>query len=266
MRDVRPGWDPERRRRSLAASLLVVGTGLEHARAGNATTPLVESVKIAGGFGFLVGVLADFGMPAERVWRIPNELRSRLGTLEPMALRDRVPDIGRAFRTRPILHRFPDQVAGFVAAAADRVASDYGGFAERLWIDSPTAEELQRRLRAFDGIGQKKAAMAVDLVMRELGYEVRRPSGTDVAYDVHVRRVFLRTGIVGRDSPDEVVGAARELSPDRPAALDYPSWHVGRVYCRPRVPVCERCPLAFACTYAERQHPLQSRQLLLFQA
>lgn len=257
-------WDSSRRQQSVAASLLVVGTGLESSRIGASSTPLIASAGIARGFGFLVGVIADFGIQAERAWRIPGELEKRLGTLEPNDLRERASDIGRSFRDRPVLHRFPDRVAAFICAAAVRVADEHGGVAESLWNDRPTAADLQARLQRFEGIGQKKAAMAVDLLSRELGVAIRTPSGNDVAYDVHVRRVFQRTGIVRQDTPDEVIAAARALSPERPAALDYPSWHIGRTYCRPAHPLCGRCPLEFACEYAETNRDTRGLQLVLF--
>jgi len=39
----------------------------------------------------------------------------------------------------------------------------------------------------------KKAAMAVEMLERDLGVPVRDMGGSDIAYDVHARRVFLRT-------------------------------------------------------------------------
>jgi len=42
---------------------------------------------------------------------------------------------------------------------------------------------------AFSGIGQKKAAMAVEILERDLGVTIRELKGSDIAYDVHVRRV-----------------------------------------------------------------------------
>jgi len=241
----------------------VVGVGLAH-RAPQHEAPVRVAAEIADGFGFVVGVLADYGIRAERAWALPSELERRMGTLDPTLLARRLDDIIAACRSRPMLHRFPNRFATFVHHAATRVSRDYGGQARRLWSGTPTATALQIGFAQFDGIGQKKAAMAVDLVMRELGVSVAAPSGNDVAYDVHVRRVFLRTGLVPGDDPALVLDAARELSPDHPAALDYPSWHIGRSYCRPTSPACERCPLEFACHYAEEQRAVLARQLVLF--
>lgn len=107
---------------------------------------------------------------------------------------------------------------------------EYGGDAERIWNDDPTAEDLRRRLERFQGIGQKKAAMAVEILERQRGTVIRRLEGSDIAFDVHVRRVFLRTGIAERDDQQHMVEAARRLHPG-------PTWcaRLPRVVDRPRV-------------------------------
>src|SRR5690606_19454679 len=106
---------------------------------------------------------------------------------------------------------------------------------------------LQGRLRAFDGIGQKKAAMAVEMLERDLGVEVRDMAGSDVAYDVHIRRVFLRSGLAEIDDVDHMVAVARRIYPERPGALDSPAWVIGRTWCRPANPMCMSCVLSDPC-------------------
>jgi excisionase family DNA binding protein len=61
--------------------------------------------------------------------------------------------------------------------------------------------DVELRLRAFPGIGQKKSSMAINILSRDLGW--LRPAGNelrfvDVSYDVHVRRVFLESGSLRR--------------------------------------------------------------------
>ena len=72
-------------------------------------------------------------------------------------------------------------------------------------------------------------------------------SGSDVAYDVHLRRVFLRTGLAERDDVNHMVAAARTLHPERPGEMDNPVWDIGRGWCHPRSPTCATCPLVMAC-------------------
>ena len=70
---------------------------------------------------------------------------------------------------------------------------------------------------------------------------------SDIAYDVHIRRVFLRARLADSDDRDHMIARARELHPQRPGALDLPAWLIGRKWCRPGVPRCETCPLTMVC-------------------
>jgi endonuclease III len=116
-----------------------------------------------------------------------------------------------------------------------------------LWSDRPSATNLRKRFEEFPGIGQKKAAMAVEILSRDLGKPLADLSGSDIAYDVHLRCVFLRTGLAEHDDVTHIVNTARALHPDRPGALDLPAWDIGRRWCRPAKPDCPVCPLNVAC-------------------
>lgn len=153
----------------------------------------------------------------------------------------------RITRIRPAGQPGPHVVPAWLVQAAQIVLGQYGGDAAALWSDAPTAIELRGRLEAFPGIGQKKAGLAVEILARDLGKPLRELGGSDVAYDVHLRRVFLRTGLADRDEVGHMVAAARALYPDRPGALDLPAWDIGRRWCRPTDPDCPTCPLNSVC-------------------
>jgi endonuclease III len=155
--------------------------------------------------------------------------------------------VHEAFTRRPALHRFVHTVPKFMVEACAIVLDEYDGDASAIWSDRPTAVELQERLRRFPGVSQKKAAMAVEMIERDLGIPIGAMEGSDVAIDVHVRRVFLRTGLVERDVAGEMVEAARALYPERPGALDLPAWIVGRSWCKARDPLCDECALGDVC-------------------
>jgi uncharacterized HhH-GPD family protein len=198
-------------------------------------------------FAFLLAVIADQGIQAERAWAVPYAVAQRIGHLDPAGMVAEPDQVEAAFAQPPALHRDIDKVPRWFVAAADRVLADYGGDAGRIWGDEPTATDLRRRLEAFDGIGQKKAAMAVEILERDMGVAIRDLHGSDIAYDVHVRRVFLRTGLAERDDLDLMVAVARRLHPQRPGALDFPAWEVGRTWCHPGVPDCGACVLGAVC-------------------
>lgn len=89
--------------------------------------------------------------------------------------------------------------------------------------------------------------MAVEILERDLHVPLSALNGGDIAYDVHVRRVFLRTGLVDRDRMTDMIVAARALHPQRPGELDNPAWDIGSRWGHPRDPDCSTCPLTHAC-------------------
>jgi hypothetical protein len=136
-------------------------------------------------------VILDQGIKYERAWRTPYELKQRLGFLDPARIVADPEAVRRAVASPPALNRYVNNLPSWIVAAARRVLDEYGGDAERIWNDDPTAEDLRGRLERFMGIGQKKAAMAVE-IERQRGAVIRRLEGSDIAFDVQVRRVFLR--------------------------------------------------------------------------
>ena len=217
---------PRRDALAIAQALLAHGDALagqlKNGPAQFTPNPAADALIRADPFAFLLAVIADMGIPAERAWALPYELRSRLGSLSPYDLAADPQAVRAAVQESPKLHRFVNMMPDWLVQAARIVVDQFGGDAARLWSDEPTATELRRRLEGFPGIGQKKAAMAVEILARDLGQPLRELSGGDVAYDVHLRRVFMRTGLADRDSVEHMVAVARTLNPDRPGALDLP--------------------------------------------
>jgi uncharacterized HhH-GPD family protein len=238
--------------KAIVRDLLGYGRVLAAREANRSITVLTDrdaanEFLMADDWAFLAGVIGDYQMPAERAWAVPYNLSCRLGTWGAHYAADNPERVLAAFVGPPPLHRFPTQTARWIVAGAQRVIDDYGGDAGAVWNDRPTARELQGRLTAFAGISQKKAAMAVEILNGQRGIDVRDLSGSDIAYDVHVRRVMLRTGLAQRDRVDHMVETARRLNPQRPGALDLPMWEIGRTWCHAREPECETCEIGAVC-------------------
>jgi endonuclease III len=125
----------------------------------------------------------------------------------------------------------------------------YDGKPENIWNDNPRPDDLQRRFSEFKGMGQKKSSMATNILVRDKNVPVRGVdlSGIDVSGDVHVRRVFLRAGLIDVDSVDAAVRTARDLNPSYPGELDLPAWYIGRTFCHPKEPECSRCAISVDC-------------------
>ena len=242
---------------AVGRALLAHGDALADQLAGTSTqfTPDEDADRLIheDPFAFLLAVISDMGIQAERAWALPYRLRQRLGFLTPRELAASPARVSAAVQQEPKLHRFVNNVPAWLVQAAQIVLDQYQGDAARIWSDTPTATVLRERLENFPGIGQKKAAMAVEILARDLGVPLREMGGSDIAYDVHVRRVFLRTGLASRDEVTHMVAVARALNPERPGALDLPAWDIGRRWCRPTAPDCPACPLNAACPRLLRQ-------------
>ncbi len=213
-------------------------------------TGVAESDKFVRNnpLAFLFGVIFDQDIQAERAWSNPYELSKRLGHFDInriAGLKDE--EIETHFSNPTKLHRYWKTTGERIVNAAKKVIQEYGGEASNIWNDNPKAKELEKRFLDFDGIGQKKASMAVNILGRDLGIPVREWSGIDVSNDVMVRRLFLRTGLVERDTQKAIIETARKLHPEYPGELDLPAWMIGRDYCLKSNPLCGDCPLNPVC-------------------
>lgn len=196
---------------------------------------------------FLLGVLFTQGVSAERAWAGPYLLRQRLGHLDLRRLAVETDAVFAAVAEPPALHRFIKTLPRWISAAAQRLLEEHGGSAAAIWPGGTPLPEVVRRLQRFDGIGPKKAVMAAEILVRHFGIPLTDTRSGGVAYDVHVRRVFLRAGLVDKDSPRAIREAAARACPQAPGTLDLATWLIGREYCRPTEPRCDACRLGRAC-------------------
>lgn len=196
---------------------------------------------------FLLGALFTQGIPAERAWAGPFLLRERLGTLDLSYLATHEEAVREAVQRPPMLHRFKETLPGWICSAAGRLLAEYGGDASRVWPKGTAVTEVLRRLEGFEGIGRKKAVMMVEILTRHFEVELVGREFGQVAFDVHVRRVFLRSGLSDSDSRDAIEAAASAICPEAPGTLDLAAWLIGRETCRPKAPRCDSCRLGAVC-------------------
>ena len=83
----------------------------------NANQLLVEDP-----FAFLVGVIVDYQMPAERAWSLPYRRKPRLGSWRPGYVAANPQDVHDTFQRAPNLHRFATQTSRFVVAGPQRTS------------------------------------------------------------------------------------------------------------------------------------------------
>lgn len=205
---------------------------------------------------FLIGILFTQGIPAERAWSGPWELRERLGFWEMERLAAEPRAVLDAFQQPPMLHRFKNTVPTWVSKAAARLLDEWDGDAGNIWAEGSHVLDVTERLSAFAGIGRKKSVMAVQILTRHFGVPLQGAECGSVAYDVHVRRVFLRSGLAQEDTPHALDAAAAAACPPSPGTLDLPAWLIGRQTCRPRAPLCESCRLGDVCARRLEHNPV----------
>lgn len=196
---------------------------------------------------FLFGVLFTQGIPAERAWAGPWELRERLGHLDVSRIAAEPEAVRAAFVQPPMLHRFKNTLPAWVSEAATRIVECYAGDASAIWAPGSHVLEVTERLSQFKGIGRKKSVMAVQILTRHFDVRLLGAECGQVAYDVQVRRVFLRSGLAEEDTPEAMEAAASCACPGSPGTLDLPAWLIGRQTCRPRAPLCDECRLGSVC-------------------
>ena len=131
----------------------------------------------------LIGFVLDQQVPLQKAFSGPYELRKRIGTLDAARIAGMDPDeLGRAFRERPALHRFPGTMAQRTQELCAVLSEDYGGDAARVWLEAADGADLKRRLLALPGIGEMKARTLVALLARQFGV---RPAGWEEAAPAH---------------------------------------------------------------------------------
>ena len=192
-------------------------------------TPNAEANELlrTDAFAFLTGVLFDQASPPSAHGPPRTSCSSVLDTSIPHRSSATQRPSGAQCKCSRNCTALSRKIPRWLVGAAQRVQQNYGGGASAIWSDEPSAVELQQRLREFGGIGQKKAAMAVAILNRDLGVPIGRMEGGDVAVDVHIRRVFLRSRIADRDDRDSMIAVARALHPSWPGALDSPPGILG---------------------------------------
>jgi len=155
-------------------------------------------------------------------------------TLDPIPTGHRKPSHSAAVAQPPALHRTVNKVPSWSSRrrklwsrVLEATPRRFG--ATRLSRRSPNA--LQR----FAGIGQKKAAMAVEMLQRILAC-LSRSRGKRRCVRHPRSRVFLRTGLARTTARTN--GRGGSLSMPAAGAIDYPAWVVGRRWCRAGIPDC----------------------------
>ena len=197
---------------------------------------------------FIIGLIADQSVKVETAWSLPYKLYIRLNTFDFSKILQKytIEEIEKVIKTKPALHRYPSRMALYIYCAISDIVQKYDGDANNIWLNKK-ADEIVALLEKFKGISHKKASLGAMLLIRDLGIDICDKQNVDIAYDVHIRRTFLRIGLAQNDDQNEILESARKMYPEYPGKLTTAFWTIGRDYCRPTDPMCLICPLNQFC-------------------
>jgi uncharacterized HhH-GPD family protein len=135
-----------------------------------------------GSLEFLIGIICNQAIRAETAWRAAPGLRDRLGHLDPARIAAmHEASLAAVISQRSALHPFATAMGRYITSACRLVCDEYDGAAQSVWDDLPSATGLVERFRAFPGIGEHKAEVALYLLTREYGVAVRPDRPLDTA-------------------------------------------------------------------------------------
>jgi endonuclease-3 len=131
-----------------------------------------------------------------------------------------------------------------VIRALLRQLKEERGTLDLSFLHEMTADEAVRYLSRFRGIGPKTIACTLLFACRKEVFPL----------DTHIFRILRRVGLVPTSCTDaRAHSLMNELVPEG----KFYSFHVnlirhGRKLCRPRDPLCERCPVVEYCDYGQQ--------------
>jgi endonuclease III len=222
-------------------------------------TDEVRRFRASSANAFILGVMFDRSIPAWRAWEAAEWVNDSLGDQDDVtALWSNLVKI-EAKRLLGFLrygyggyafHRHYKTFARQLPIAAQIILDSYGGDPRRIWNNQRDVEIVREKLEELPGIGPALSRMAVLMLATTyglLGGKEALPQ-LDIKPDVHVMRVFQRSGLIASNANEsEAITTARLLSPKFPAELDAPSWEIGQKWSRPTLPKCSDCPIGEEC-------------------
>lgn len=203
-------------------------------------------------FAFVVACQLDMGKRAWKAWRGPLLIANEIGkrNFRPSSIAEiHLSTLTSIIRKAKLGARnLPaGRAARNLKELSKIICDNYAEKAQRIWELAKNLEDLRKRLESLPGFGVKLVNMTLKLLLG-LGMvpNIRKTSETlrklNVAPDVHVKRVFYRSGLSPTMNSTDVLKSANEIFPKMPAVLDS-AFFIGREYCFKTDPNCIECPL-----------------------
>ena len=166
-------------------------------------------------------------------------LKKRFPTWERV-LRARTETIANTIRSGGLAN----QKASVIKSLLQQIREKHGTL-ELNFLHEMNARDAREYLKQFRGIGPKTIACTLLFACRKDVFPL----------DTHIFRILRRVGLIPQKCTD---ARAHEIMDQMVPAGKFYSFHVnlirhGRAICRPREPLCERCPIVEYCDYGQAQ-------------
>ena len=208
---------------------------------------------------FVIGVLFDRGVIAERAWIAAEWMNNSIGDkADGSAVWNNLKKM-EAKRLRGFLrygyggfafHRHYKTFAQQLPIVASIIIEKYTNDPRKIWNSTKDVNLVKKRLEELPGIGPALSNMAVLILVRNYGLigGMKSLANIDIKPDIHVMRVFKRSGLISNmNNISEAIEIARTLCPDYPGSLDAPAFEIGREYCFKTNPSCPECAIKEVC-------------------
>ena len=167
-----------------------------------------------------------------------SALKKRFPTWDG-ALRARESTIAECIRAGGLAN----QKAAVIKSVLGQIKREHGTL-DLSFLHDLRDEEAARYLSQFRGIGPKTVACTLLFACRKEVFPL----------DTHIFRVLRRMGLIPQKCTD---ARAHEIMNGLVPEGKFYSFHVnlirhGRALCRPREPLCERCPVVEYCDYGQQ--------------
>ncbi len=138
-----------------------------------------------------------------------------------------------------------NQKAKVIKALLKQIKSEHGKL-DLNFLHDMSAQEAVDYLKQFRGIGPKTIACTLLFACRKEVFPL----------DTHIFRILRRVGLIPQKCTDQ---RAHEIMNSIVPHGKFYSFHVnlvrhGRTLCRPRDPLCERCPIVEYCDYGNLRY------------
>jgi endonuclease-3 len=164
-------------------------------------------------------------------------LKARFPTWDDV-LRARASSIASTIRSGGLAN----QKAAVIKSLLRQIKDEHGTL-DISFLHDLSAEEAQKYLSQFRGIGPKTIACTLLFACRKEVFPL----------DTHIFRILRRVGLIPQKCSD---ARAHQIMDKIVPEGKFYSFHVnlirhGRALCRPRDPLCERCPIVEYCDYGQ---------------